>query len=79
VPRLTTVIGTSLIGVVAVVMGIGTGITAYRPEWWAFVDAHVSWFAIATGVILLMSIMTQITHSRPAAAPAGSTPVPATA
>ena len=78
-PRVTTVVGTSLIGISAVVLGVGTGVTVYRPEWWAYVDAHASWFLIATGLILLMSIMTQITQRRPAAAPGGTTPVPATA
>ena len=78
VPRITTVVGTSLTGILAVVMGVGTWVTLYRPEWWAYVDTHTSWFVIATGLILLMSILTQITQRRPARAP-GGTPVPATA
>lgn len=79
VPGITTVIGTSLAGIIAVVLGVGTAVTAYRPEWWAYVDTHASWFILATGIILLVSVMTQITQRRPAAAPSGATPVPATA
>jgi hypothetical protein len=67
-PRITTVVGTSLIGVIALVLGIGTWITAYQPDWWATIEAHPSWFLGTIGLTLLMSIMTQITHRRPAAA-----------
>jgi hypothetical protein len=78
VPRVTTVVGTSLMGIFAVVMGVGTWVTVYRHEWWTYVNTHLSWFAMAVGLLVLMSIMTQITQRRPAVAPS-ATPVPATA
>jgi len=78
VPKLTIVVGTSLIGVIAVIMGVGIWVTVYQPEWWAFVDTHLLWFVMATGLILLMSIMTQVAHRRPAGTLV-ATPTPATA
>lgn len=78
-PRLTVVLGTSFVGVLGILLGLGSLVTMYRSEWWDVVQAHASWFMISAAVLFLVSIVTQTSvrpHSASAMSAAQAVPSP---
>lgn len=71
-PRFTTIIGTSLVGLAALA---GSGMLLASMRWsglWSALELHVKWILVALGAIFLLSVAFQARHSRKttAAAPA---------
>lgn len=77
-PRFTTIIGTSVIGVMALTMGVGSLLALYLPSLWNSVLANTAWFLGGIGLLLLVSLAFQARHGRlrevvSASAPAAQT------
>ena len=72
-PRFTTIVGTSLLGVLGVAIGVVLLVPPYGSGFWPTVENHAPWFLCSLGVVLLASLVYQFRQGRPASAP----PVPA--
>jgi len=59
-PRLTTIVGTSFVGVLAVAMGVGVLLRLHRPALWAAVAANGQWYLAAAGLCLIGSLLVQL-------------------
>jgi hypothetical protein len=76
-PRLTMIIGTSLLGVVLLAAGLGFFLSTWcQPVWVAFMT-HTSWSLAACGVLLLMAISYQARGPRVSSASASPATVTA--
>jgi hypothetical protein len=76
-PRLTMIVGTSLVGVVASAAGIGVLLSTRWPAGLAWVSGNVPWTFGAAGLLLASAMLFQARRRRPVvAAPAAA---PATA
>lgn len=64
-PKLTMVLGTSVIGVGLISTGGGIMVAKYMPEKWDAVQANAPWLAAAAGILLLAAISFQARGSRP--------------
>lgn len=70
-PRFTTILGTSLVGVGLAAGGIGVLIWRNWPETWKTVVGHPDWYLVGMGALLIVSAWRQTRSGRaPAAAPA---------
>ncbi|MBI4579072.1 MAG: hypothetical protein HY718_05175 [Planctomycetes bacterium] len=80
VPRLASMVGTSILGVLALAGGAGALIASRWPDGWSHIQAHPAWATAVVGVFLLFSLLYQATHpGRPAVrAPVMPTPASAT-
>ncbi len=76
-PRFTTILVTSLIGVLGLALGTGLLISTYRPGWWAVILGRVAWFLAGLGVVLIVSLAYQARHGRPVSAPPAAPAAPA--
>jgi hypothetical protein len=77
-PRFTTILGTSLFGVL--MAAGGGGVLLYRnwPEAWSAVSSHPDWYLVGLGAFLIVSAWRQTRSGRmPAAAPAPAPPADA--
>jgi len=63
-PRFTTIIGTSLIGVAILTTGIATLLIRHWPSLWQSVLANTAWFLGGVGLFLLVSLAFQARHGR---------------
>lgn len=68
-PRLTTVIGTSVLGVSGLLIGFGVLMSKHQPGAWSNVSAHPGWLAAAAGLICLTAVSVQA-RGRKRASPA---------
>jgi hypothetical protein len=78
-PRLTTVIGTSVFGVLAVAAGVASLLAAYVPNVWRFCQSKPGWAYGILGLLLVVSLAFQARRGRlrqvaPAAAAAPAVP-----
>ena len=78
-PRLTVVVGTSLIGVLAILLGGGALVTMYRGDWWDVATTHPPWFLGAVAVLLVVSLVMQTSRGPVPASSSGPAPTPAAA
>ena len=74
-PKFTTVLGTSLVGVGLVGGGLGVLLWRSWPEVWSKVAVHPDWYLVGMGALLIASIWRQ-TRSGPARASAPPSPQP---
>lgn len=64
-PRFTTVVGTSVIGVSALALGLGLVISTHWPSLWANLVGHAAWSLAGLGVLLVVSLSYQLRGRRP--------------
>lgn len=78
-PRLATILWTSLVGVAAAMGGGGFLMASMWPETWAKVQSNASWLVGVAVVAFGLSVMYQATHTRrrPAVEPLTTLPTPA--
>jgi hypothetical protein len=79
-PKFTTIMGTSLLGVLLVSVGAAVVLCRNWPEIWTAIIAHPDWYLVGMGALLIVSTWRQTRAGRtPAAAPAAPPPAEAPA
>jgi len=63
-PRFTTIVGTTLIGVFGLAVGAGLLIWSHLPALWAFVQGQAAWFLIGVCVYVVGAMIYQLQNSR---------------
>jgi hypothetical protein len=66
-PRFTTILGTSCIGVLLIMVGAGVLSSVYWSSAWETIEGQDKWLLIGAGVLLLFSLIWQSRHRRPVA------------
>ena len=59
-PRFTTVMGTSLLGVLLLGIGIGVMLWRYQPNLWSQLSSRPDWYVIGAGVLLIGAAWKQL-------------------
>jgi len=73
-PRITSIVGTSFIGVLGLAMGSAVLLSSYVPDFWSLVLRESLWFLGITAVLLLASLTFQARpRPKPAAIPTTAT------
>jgi len=75
-PRFTTIVGTSLAGVLLMAAGLLVLAGKHAPAALEAAESHENWFLSVCGVILFVSLIVQARHRRPAPAAAPVAPAP---
>ncbi|UCD27972.1 MAG: hypothetical protein JSV03_12840 [Planctomycetota bacterium] len=63
-PRFTTIVGTSLLGVLGLVVGIGIFVSMHLPGVWTFIEAKSAWFLGAVVLYLMGALLFQARNQR---------------
>jgi len=63
-PRLTTVIGTTVVGVIALSVGTAVFLALVAPSLWEAVRNHAFWQAVVVGLVFVMSLTFQLRGGR---------------
>ena len=63
-PDFATVFGTSVVGVLALVMGVGTLLSRHLPATWGAMTADTTWFLAGIALVLLVSLAFQARRGR---------------
>jgi len=76
-PRMTTILATSVLGSLLVAVSAGLWLAVHRPDWWAGVVAHRNWLLAATGLWMLVSLSCQGRYTPVRRVVAAAAPPPA--